>query len=121
MPNNPMQGSYYFKRLPDGTIQMKDLRSIDEQIAQVVLTDAEKINRLCNHIVSLENVVQTITEDNNKIIEDLHARIHYLEPYAGFYKQLQESILSNPTLQIEWERFCLLLKMVDPDADKDRG
>lgn len=118
MPDNPMQGSYYFKRLPDGKIQMRDLRSLDEQIAQVELSEAEKINRLCNHIVSLEGIVQTITQDNNQIIRGLQDRIMEIEPYANFYKTMQETILQNPTLMNEWANFCLLLKMTDPDQDK---
>ncbi len=118
MPDNPMQGSYYFKRLPDGSIQMRDLRSLEEQIQGVELDDAEKIRRLCTHIVQLENIVQQITADNNQIIRNLHDKLAEVEPYAFFYKEMQKVILENPAVMNEWQQFCMLLKMADPDQNR---
>lgn len=115
---NPMQGCNMAKVNPDGTVQMKDLRSPGEIQRGVVLTDEQKIQRLANHIVSLERVVHQITDDNNNIIEGLHRKVAQIEPYAVFYKTMQDTILDNPALMEEWQRFCLLLKMVDPDQSK---
>lgn len=115
---NPMKGSYLHKEHPDGTVSMRDLRRPSEIEAGIVLDDAEKINRLANHIVSLERVVHEITEDNNRIIEGLHDKIGQIQPYANFYHTMQKQILDNPTLMLEWQRFCLLLKLTDPDEEK---
>jgi hypothetical protein len=118
MPDNPMKGSYFFDRLPDGSIQMKDLRSLDEQIAGIELDDSEKVRRLCTHIVQLEDIVQQITADNNQIIRNLQDKLAEAEPYAFFYKEMQKVILDNPAVMNEWQQFCLLLKMADPDLNR---
>lgn len=38
--------------------------------------------------------------------------------YVEFYKAFQDSITKNPTLLDEWQRFCVMLKLTDPDQEK---
>lgn len=118
---NPTKGSTLHRVNEDGTVQMRDLRSPGEQERGVVLTDEQKIQRLANHVVSLERVIHQITEDNNNIITGLHDEIATIRPYANFYHTMMKQIIENPTLMNEWQSFCLLLKMTDPDEDKYRN
>ncbi|RYD68256.1 MAG: hypothetical protein EOP83_01185 [Verrucomicrobiaceae bacterium] len=108
---------YSFKEV-DGKIQMRDLRSREERAADVVLSDQEKITRLSHKLVTVERLMDQMMRDTEVEIVGLNRRIVDMAPYHDCYKILQETILKNPTLIIEWQRFCMMLKMTDPDQSK---
>lgn len=65
----------------------------------------------------IERQAQRITE-LNKIISDLERRVNRLQSEienrhkaGGFYLELQKAILDNPTLQAEWSRFLVILRL----------
>lgn len=109
--------NFSFKEI-DGKIQMRDLRTIEEQIAGVELSQEEIITRLSTKLVTLERLMdQTFRETENEI-SHLRNEIVRITPYYECYHMLQKSILESPTLMQEWQRFCLTLKLTDPDEDK---
>lgn len=72
----------------------------------------------------IERQAQLITDKNEEVlklkkkIDELQDRLAAKEQYADFYFKLQETILASPALMIEWQRFCLVMKLVDPDEKK---
>lgn len=72
----------------------------------------------------VERQAQIITDKNEEVkalkkkIDLLEDRLAAKEQYADFYLKMQETILASPALMIEWQRFCLVMKLVDPDEKK---
>lgn len=79
--------------------------------ALLIQKQAEIISKQNAELKSIHEHYQTL---NNAILDKLKDE----KVYGNFYRQLQKTIMENPTLLEEWQRFCLLLKMTDPDADK---
>ncbi|RYF14451.1 MAG: hypothetical protein EOO77_14280 [Oxalobacteraceae bacterium] len=117
MPN-PMSGSHLHKLNSNGSVTMRELRTVEEQIEGVTLTDEQIIQRLANQVVNLEQIINYISDENIDMVTKLQDKIREIEPYAFFYKTMQDTILGNPALMMEWQSFCLLLKMIDPDKEK---
>jgi hypothetical protein len=69
-------------------------------------------------ISNLNEALRTAQRKHDAEVMRLEAKLREYEAYALFYKKMQETILDNPTMMIEWQRFCLLLKMTDPDEEK---
>jgi hypothetical protein len=66
-------------------------------------------------------IISTLNEENRKLRDQvlvLEGKIEHMEPYVHCYKTLQESVLKYPSLMIEWQRFCVILKLCDPDEHK---
>ncbi len=72
----------------------------------------------------IERQAQLISDKNAEVIslkqkiDELNDRLAAKEQYADFYLKMQETILASPALMIEWQRFCLVMKLVDPDEKK---
>ncbi len=72
----------------------------------------------------IERQAQLISDKNAEVlslkqkIDELNIRLAAKEQYADFYLKMQETILASPALMIEWQRFCLVMKLVDPDEKK---
>lgn len=108
---------YSFKEV-DGKVQMRDLRSREEIAAGVELTQDEIITRLATKLVTMERLLDQTFRDTEKEIGDMNLRIMQMAPYYECYHMLQKSILESPMLIQEWQRFCLMLKLTDPDEEK---
>lgn len=72
----------------------------------------------------IERQAKIISDLNEKVrgfdrkYADLEAQYNAMMVYATFYKTLQETIMSSPTLLNEWQSFMFTVKMVDPDQQK---
>lgn len=76
------------------------------------------VERQAEIISSQNEQLRTIKEKHDAQVNALRREIKEMRVYSEFYKKLQETILSNPTLINEWQSFMLLVKMIDPDQDK---
>jgi hypothetical protein len=84
------------------------------------LRGRDERSRMINRQAEL---ISTLNEENRKLrsqVLKLEGRVEQMEPYVHCYKTLQETVLKYPSLMVEWQRFCVLLKLCDPDEAKYR-
>lgn len=88
---------------PNDRAEIQELR---EKITELEfqLQAREQMDRWIKHVENTRNI--------------LDAELRELRPYAECYRRLQEAILQNPGTMEEWQRFCVMLKLVDPDIHK---
>lgn len=86
------------------------LRGRDER-SRMIAAQAETITKL-------HKALRDQQEQHDREILRVEAQVAEIKRYAHFYKTLQETILKYPALMIEWQRFCVLLKLCDPDEAK---
>lgn len=92
-----------------------------EQIKKMIEGLREKIHDL-EYDLEIEKIrAKQSVEEKDLAVKSMRGyqeKLREQNVYAEFYKQLQEGILKNPTLLDEWQRFCVMLKLTDPDHDK---
>jgi hypothetical protein len=97
---------------------MRDLRTPEEREQGIELSADERVKRLADHVVTLEWTITQMNFENHLIVRDLQDKVAEIEPQARFYSMMTQQIVENPTLMNEWQNFCLLLKMTDPNENK---
>ena len=76
--------------------------------------DQRMIDAQARRISKLNDIVYSKNEE----ILKLEHRLYKYELAGKFYLEMQKLILDNLTLKAEWDRFCIVLKLANPDIEE---
>jgi hypothetical protein len=75
---------------------------------RMIKVQAELISDLRDQIKNLLTENNDLKKSYNKLLEPAH-----------FYKLLEKSVNANPSLQNSWDDFIMVLRLVDPEIEKE--
>ncbi|RYD68257.1 MAG: hypothetical protein EOP83_01190 [Verrucomicrobiaceae bacterium] len=98
---------------------------MDDQEKRHLLMDIQTLRERVEELeyqVAAEQSRSALFQQRNDLVnqtnQQLRAEKKERDPYYQFYKAFQESMLNSPALAEDWQRFCLILRLTDPDQEK---